>query len=75
MLSSDELRGAALLVLANKQDLPGALSVSDITERLGLTNIRDRPWYIQAACAKSGEGLYEGLDWFSDVLNKKNDEM
>ena len=71
MLSCDELREAALLVLAKKQDLPDALSVSDVTEPLGLNQIRDRRWYIQAACAKTGDGLYEGLDWFSDVLNKR----
>lgn len=27
--------------------------------------------YIQAACATSGEGLYEGLDWLSsNIFNK-----
>lgn len=38
-LEEDELRGVALLVFANKQDLPRAMSVSDITEALGLTGI------------------------------------
>jgi hypothetical protein len=27
--------------------------------------------YIQATCATSGEGLYEGLDWMSSQLAKK----
>lgn len=68
MLSEEELRNAALLVFANKQDLPNALSVSDVTEKLGLNTLSGRQWFIQGTCATSGEGLYEGLDWLSSVL-------
>lgn len=41
-MSEDELRDAIVLVFANKQDLPNAMSVSEITDALGLRNIRDR---------------------------------
>jgi len=71
MLSEDELRDAVLLVFANKQDLPQAMSVQEITERLGLNQLRNRTWFIQAACATSGDGLYEGLDWLSKTLSDK----
>ncbi|EDO48360.1 predicted protein [Nematostella vectensis] len=71
MLQEDELKDAVVLVMANKQDLPNALSVSEITEKLGLQSIRDRQWYIQAACATQGTGLYEGLDWLSNELSKE----
>jgi len=71
MLAEDELRDAVLLVLANKQDLPNALSVNEITNRLGLNQIRTRQWYIQATCATTGDGLYEGLDWLSSTLEGK----
>merc|ERR1712053_40026 len=47
MLAEDELRDAVLLVFANKQDLPNALSVQKITEALQLNDIRNRAWYIQ----------------------------
>jgi len=72
MLAEDELRDACLLVFCNKQDLPNALSVADITERLKLSKIRNRSWYVQATCAITGEGLYEGLDWIADILTKDN---
>lgn len=52
-----------LLVFANKQDLPNAMSAAEITDKLGLHALRQRQWYIQSTCATSGEGLYEGLDW------------
>lgn len=42
----DELRDATLLVFANKQDLPNAMSVSEITDKLGLHSLRQRRWYI-----------------------------
>lgn len=33
MLSEDELREAVVLVFANKQDLPNAMSVAEVTAR------------------------------------------
>jgi len=69
MLSEDELRDAALLVFANKQDLPNAMSVAELTDKLGLHSLK-RKWFIQAACATTGDGLYEGLDWLSNSLSK-----
>jgi len=71
MLAEDELRDAILLVFCNKQDLPQALSVAEVTERLQLNTIRNRAWYIQATCATTGDGLYEGLDWLSNTLTKR----
>ncbi|UJR31708.1 hypothetical protein I4U23_019188 [Adineta vaga] len=68
MLSEDELREAVLLIFANKQDLPNAMNAAEITDKLGLHSLRNRNWYIQAACATSGDGLYEGLDWLSNQL-------
>jgi len=70
MLQEDELRDAVLLVFANKQDLPNAMSASELTDKLGLQNLRNRRWYIQATCAVQGDGLYEGLDWLSNELAK-----
>jgi len=68
LLDEDELRDAILLVFANKQDLPDAMSTTEITDKLGLHNITNRKWYIQATCAPNGDGLYEGLDWLSNNL-------
>uniref|UniRef100_A0A8C5G9G7 ADP-ribosylation factor 1 n=1 Tax=Gouania willdenowi TaxID=441366 RepID=A0A8C5G9G7_GOUWI len=68
MLAEDELRDAVLLVFANKQDLPNAMNAAEITDKLGLHSLRNRNWYIQATCATSGDGLYEGLDWLSNQL-------
>eukprot|EP00729_Bicosta_minor_P010236 gene10236-8485_t len=72
MLSEDELRDCILLVFANKQDLPNAMSCSELTDKLGLNQLGgSKKWYIQATCAPQGEGLYEGLDWLSSQMADK----
>ncbi|KOB78733.1 putative adp-ribosylation factor 6 [Operophtera brumata] len=57
IINDREMRDAIILIFANKQDLP--------EEKLGLTRIRDRNWYVQPSCATSGDGLYEGLTWLT----------
>jgi small GTP-binding protein len=69
MLQEDELRDAVLLVFANKQDLPNAMTCAELSEKLGLNTLHGRKWYIQSTCATQGQGLYEGLDWLSQELN------
>ena len=71
MLGEDDLRDASVLVLANKQDLPNAMSVAEVTDKLGMHSLRARPWFIQSTCATSGEGLYEGLEWLSQNVPDK----
>ncbi|XP_023253425.1 ADP-ribosylation factor 5-like, partial [Seriola lalandi dorsalis] len=42
MIQEDELKEAVLLVFANKQDLPNAMGVSELTDKLGLHSLRSR---------------------------------
>ena len=55
ILSDDEMRDAVLLVLANKQDLPNSMTAAEVTEKLGLHDLRHRKWFVQSACATTGE--------------------
>ncbi|CAE7938439.1 ARF3, partial [Symbiodinium necroappetens] len=71
MLGEPEMEKAALLVLANKQDLPNAMSASDVMHALELQKMQHRKWFIQATSAPTGDGLYEGLDWLSRALCSK----
>jgi small GTP-binding protein len=69
----EELRNIPMLVFANKQDLPNALSAHELATRLGLTTKRNQDlWHVQSCCAKIGDGLYGGLDWLSSHTKKKN---
>ncbi|KAF3532084.1 hypothetical protein F2Q69_00033055 [Brassica cretica] len=67
-LQEEELKGAMVLIFANKQDLPGALDDAAVTEALELHKIKSRQWAIFKTCAVKGEGLFEGLDWLSNTL-------
>jgi len=70
ILSDREMKECLLLVFANKQDLPGAMSPAEVTEKLGLHRMRDRSWYVHPSCATTGEGLFEGLQWLSQNVKK-----
>lgn len=63
MLNEEELKDAALLVFANKQDQPGAKGAGDISQALRLGELRDRNWSIMACSAVDGSGVSEGMDW------------
>lgn len=72
LLQSEDLAGAYVLVYANKQDLPEAASVAELSETLALHSIQDHDWHIQACSALNGTGLYDGLDWITDRLKSKS---
>lgn len=65
MLEEEELRDSILLVFANKQDQKGALNAQQISDALGLPEVRNRQWSIQETSALQGKGLFEGFDWLS----------
>ena len=77
LLGFHELKNAPLLIFANKQDLKSAIDPVEMNEKLGLHSNcncdlnNDRNWYIQKACATTGDGLHEGLYWLSNQLNNR----
>lgn len=64
MLVNDEMAHAVVLILANKTDLPRSLSTDQLAAEMGLDRIVHR-YRIQRACATSGEGIWEGMDWLA----------
>ncbi|OXB69655.1 UNVERIFIED_CONTAM: hypothetical protein H355_012009 [Colinus virginianus] len=62
LLKSESIKNVPVVVLANKQDLPGALNAEEITRRFHMKkHCCDRNWYVQPCCAVTGEGLPEAL--------------
>lgn len=66
------LSGASLLILANKQDIKGALSPEEIAKVLNLEAMdKTRHWKIVGCSAYTGEGLLEGFDWLvQDIASR-----
>lgn len=71
MLREDELQGAILVVLANKQDIEGALSVAEVHQALGLDALKNRTFQIFKTSATKGEGLDAAMDWLSNALQNR----
>lgn len=68
LLVEERLAGATLLVFANKQDLPGALSAESIKDALQLESITTHHWLIQGCSAVTGDNLLKGIDWVVDDI-------
>jgi ADP-ribosylation factor-like protein 2 len=65
LLEDERLAGATLLLLANKQDMPGSLSVEDINEKyLRLDRFSgQRNWKISPCSGYTGQGLHDSFSW------------
>ena len=64
------MKDCCVLVLANKQDLSGALSPTEVTKQMDMGNLKGRDWLVQGTSATTGQGLKEGLDWMASILIK-----
>tara|TARA_A100001015_G_scaffold156625_1_gene173860 strand:- start:1391 stop:1951 length:561 start_codon:yes stop_codon:yes gene_type:complete len=73
ILSQEKLAGASLLILANKQDLGGALSYEEISKLLGLgdDDIAGRHFSIFGCSAKTGQGLEPGFQWVVNDISSR----
>jgi small GTP-binding protein len=66
-----EMSSSLILVMANKMDLPNAMSLSDIIEGLYLNTVCTKHnWYIQPCSATQNEGLIDGIDWLASSLRE-----
>lgn len=79
-VKSPENTGVPILVLANKQDLPGAREPRELEKLLGLLELgggsgSSTPgghlWHVQPACAITGDGLHEGLEVLYEMILKR----
>ncbi|XP_010291798.1 PREDICTED: ADP-ribosylation factor-like protein 14 [Phaethon lepturus] len=62
ILKNEFIKNVPVIMLANKQDLHGALNAEEITRRFNMKKYcSDRNWYVQPCCALTGEGLSEAL--------------
>lgn len=63
MFGEETLRNVPVLIYLNKMDVNDGLQPQNIISEMKLNEIRHRRWHIQPCSAKTGDGLYEGLDW------------
>ncbi|EIE25442.1 P-loop containing nucleoside triphosphate hydrolase protein [Coccomyxa subellipsoidea C-169] len=65
LLSKPSLAAIPLLVLGNKNDMPGALSTTDLIDRLDLKALREREVCVYSISCKSQNNIDITLDWLT----------
>jgi len=68
ILNDANMKDILLLVIANKQDLPNAMSAQEIMQKLRVHDALDTNYFVQPACATTGDGLQPAFDWLSAAL-------
>ncbi|CAI8048393.1 ADP-ribosylation factor-like protein 2 [Geodia barretti] len=71
LLVQERLAGASLLVFANKQDLPGAMTAEEIRKVLQLDSIETHHWMIVPCSAVTGDQLLEGVNWLTSDISSR----
>lgn len=73
-LRSEQLRGRPLILLANKQDVNGALTVTEISERFNLRKIcASRDWFVHPCSASTGFGVEEAFKRVAQMAKLSSD--
>ncbi|XP_064032175.1 ADP-ribosylation factor-like protein 11 [Pogoniulus pusillus] len=67
-LSHPSMAGVPVLLLANKQEIPGAMSPTELGERLQQRRLGEHRWMLQGCSAHTGQGLQEALASLGELL-------
>ena len=72
VLQHEDMAGVPFVVLANKQDLPNAMSPAQLIDRMELDKYIGRHlWHVQATCMVTGEGLQEAMETIAKFLKQR----
>ncbi|XP_028667593.1 uncharacterized protein LOC114659329 [Erpetoichthys calabaricus] len=70
VLENEELKRVPFVILANKQDLPGAHNPTELVEKMQLIKIRHHEWHVQGCCAVNGDGIVEALEKLTEMIKR-----
>ncbi|XP_033737283.1 ADP-ribosylation factor-like [Pecten maximus] len=72
IVNEDMLKKVIIVIMANKQDLPGSMTPEEVHEKLDVDSIcKTHTCKVFGTSATTGEGLYDMLDWLVEAVNKK----
>ena len=71
LLAEEALANCPVLIMANKQDLKGALSPEIIEDKMGMKRYEGKIYHVEGTSAVTGKGLKEALNWLASVVFKK----
>lgn len=71
VVSDLQLNDAAILILANKQDLPNAASSEEVTEIFQINQLLNgRKCHVQPTTATTNQGITEGMSWLANNMER-----
>lgn len=75
MISSENMTGVPLLVLANKQDIPECMGVREVKPIFNQSAdlIGRRDCMVMPVSALTGAGVDEGIDWLVECIKRNSD--
>ncbi|KAK3151818.1 hypothetical protein QOZ80_3AG0251010 [Eleusine coracana subsp. coracana] len=68
IIHHEHLKAAPILIVANKQDLPGVIGDEELARLLHLKELDDRPYMFHAVSAYDGRGIKSGIDWLVEQM-------
>jgi signal recognition particle receptor subunit beta len=64
-----------IVIIANKQDLPNAMKPSDLIQKLSMNELGAKhKWFVQSACAVTGDGLIEAMLEMGNLVKQHRKE-
>ncbi|NXC45701.1 ARL11 protein, partial [Penelope pileata] len=57
-----------VLLLANKQEMPGAMAPTELGQQLCRGRLKEHPWVLRGCSALTGQGLQEALGVLGELL-------
>lgn len=72
LVRSPDNHGLPILILANKQDMRGAVDPNELEKLISLHELPPgQIYHTQPACAVTGEGLSEAMDIMFELIEKR----
>ena len=63
LVGKEGTQGIPLLIVGNKNDVSGAMTLDDIKEKMDVASIAGREVHVVSASAKEGNGIDKILEW------------
>ena len=63
LLTEQKLFGASVIIVANKQDVSGALTPGQISDILEMDKLQGHEWNVLGCSAKTGQDIHRVFDW------------
>ncbi|UJR19514.1 hypothetical protein I4U23_022644 [Adineta vaga] len=76
IVNNEALEGRTILIFANKQDLPNAMTTDQLQDKLHLKKInKNIKWHLQPTSAIQNQGLHQGFEWLMNSIQDKNEQI